>query len=89
MIECSHRISHRCTNRFALPIYGEMPSAGVCEQCSYRNGYTGLGDVVHAMAKATGIAKAVEKIAGNDCGCAERRAALNAAMPFTDRRTES
>tara|TARA_Y100001963_G_scaffold148299_1_gene225964 strand:+ start:300 stop:569 length:270 start_codon:yes stop_codon:yes gene_type:complete len=40
----------------------------------------GLGDVVAAITKATGIAaitKAISKKTGRDCGCNKRRAALN------------
>jgi hypothetical protein len=63
---------------------------GVCGVCDkYRGCARGLGDTIHAIASATGIANAVERIAGLDCGCAERRAALNAAVPFTDRSKES
>jgi len=39
---------------------------------------------VAAVAAVTGIAKVVrtvERVTGKPCGCAERRAALNAAMP--------
>lgn len=46
---------------------------------------TGLGDVVEAVAEATGAKKIVEKIAektGRDCGCAKRKDWLNRAVPF-------
>ncbi len=46
---------------------------------------TGLGDVVEAVAEATGAKKVVEKIAektGRDCGCAKRKDWLNRAVPF-------
>lgn len=39
-----------------------------------------LGDRIAALAEKTGVAKAVsavEKVTGWDCGCAQRRAALN------------
>jgi hypothetical protein len=40
----------------------------------------GIGDVVHAVANASRITQLV-----GDCGgCGARRAALNAALPFTD-----
>ena len=45
----------------------------------------GLGDVVEAVAEATGAKKVVEKIAektGRDCGCAKRKDWLNRAVPF-------
>lgn len=47
----------------------------------------GLGDAVHSALSAVGIAQAMDaasKALGSDCGCAQRRAALNAAIPFTD-----
>ena len=37
----------------------------------------GLGDVVESITKATGIDKLVKFIAGEDCGCKERKEKLN------------
>ena len=37
----------------------------------------GLGDVVEQITKATGIKKVVEFIAGEDCGCDERKEKFN------------
>jgi len=37
----------------------------------------GLGDTIAKVTKATGIDKVVHWIAGEDCGCEERRVALN------------
>lgn len=42
----------------------------------------GLGDVVEKVTEATGIKKVVKAIAGDDCGCEERKKKLNEAMPF-------
>lgn len=45
----------------------------------------GLGDVLAAVFKATGaakLAKAYERVTGKPCGCAQRQAALNKAVPF-------
>jgi len=45
----------------------------------------GLGDVVEAAAKATGVKAVVDKISkvtGKDCGCGKRKEALNEAVPF-------
>lgn len=42
----------------------------------------GLGDVVEAVANATGVASVVKKFFGDDCGCGDRKDALNAALPF-------
>ena len=48
-------------------------------------GPTGLGDVVEAVTKATGIKAATEAVAkatGKDCGCKRRRDKLNEMFPF-------
>ena len=37
----------------------------------------GLGDTVEKITTATGIKKAVKFIAGEDCGCDERKEKLN------------
>ena len=42
----------------------------------------GLGDVVEAVANVTGIASVVKTFFGEDCGCGDRKDALNAALPF-------
>ena len=55
-----------------------------CAACpSYAGSSRGLGDVVHSVAVATGIDAVARKVGCG--GCAQRRAALNAAVPFTDR----
>lgn len=74
----------------AVAEYGDRPSRGVCSICPHYDGPPrGAGDVVHAIATATGIARVVEKVAGRDCGCARRRAALNAAIPLADPEPEN
>lgn len=42
----------------------------------------GMGDVVEKVAKATGVAAVVKTFFGEDCGCGDRKDALNAALPF-------
>ena len=42
----------------------------------------GLGDTIAKVTKATGIDKAVKFIAGQDCGCDERKAKLNKLFPY-------
>ena len=42
----------------------------------------GLGDVVESIAKVTGVAKVVKTFFGEDCGCGDRKDALNSALPF-------
>ena len=49
------------------------------------NNFGGLGDVVEAAAKVTGVKAVVDKISevtGKDCGCGKRKEALNKAVPF-------
>ena len=43
----------------------------------------GIGDVVEKITKVTGIKKVVEFIAGDDCGCEERKEELNKKFPFS------
>lgn len=42
----------------------------------------GLGDTVENITKATGIDKLVKFIAGEDCGCTERKEKLNKIFPY-------
>jgi len=42
----------------------------------------GLGDTVAKVTKATGIDKAVKFIAGEDCGCDERKEKLNKLFAY-------
>lgn len=42
----------------------------------------GLGDTVEKVFEVTGIANVVKFIAGEDCGCAERKAKLNGIVPY-------
>lgn len=48
----------------------------------YENASTGLGDSIEKITEATGIKKAVKFIAGEDCGCSERKSTLNAMFPY-------
>lgn len=43
---------------------------------------TGLGDTVEKVLSAVGIDKAVKFIAGEDCGCTDRREVLNSIFPY-------
>lgn len=62
-------------------MHGGNPSAGVCAMCdSYEGPARGLGDLVNDAATVLRI----KQLVGDCCGCARRRAALNAAVPFTD-----
>ena len=42
----------------------------------------GLGDSVEKVLKATGIDKVAKKVLGDDCGCEERKEALNKMFPY-------
>ena len=42
----------------------------------------GLGDTVEKITKATGIKKAVKFLAGEDCGCDERKEKLNQVFRY-------
>jgi len=47
-----------------------------------RKQITGLGDAVEAVTEATGIKAIVHAIAGDDCGCDERKKKWNELFPF-------
>ena len=42
----------------------------------------GLGDSIEKALKATGIDKVAKKVLGDDCGCEERKKALNQMFPY-------
>jgi len=42
----------------------------------------GLGDTIAKITEATGIDKLVKFVAGEDCGCNERKEKLNALFPY-------
>jgi len=48
----------------------------------YENQSSGLGDTVEKITEATGIKKAVKFLAGEDCGCNERKETLNYLFPY-------
>jgi hypothetical protein len=83
-MSCFFDRSGRCLH----PRVGGETTAERCGACvEYRGRLRGMGDVVAKVAEATGVAtvaRVVEKATGKPCGCAERRAALNKALPFTD-----
>ena len=54
-----------------------------------QNKSKGLGDTIEKITTATGIKKVVETVAkatGKDCGCSQRRDALNRAFPYQDKK---
>ena len=48
----------------------------------------GLGDSIEKALKATGIDKGAKAILGDDCGCQERKEALNKLYPYSRQFTE-
>jgi len=42
----------------------------------------GLGDTLEKVFEATGVAKAVKWLAGEDCGCDKRKEKLNQLFPY-------
>lgn len=83
---CKHRDGISCT----LGLHGGTPSLGVCCVCDrYEGCPRGLGDIVHSIATVTGAAAIVGKVTNGNCGCNERRAAMNAAFPFADSTKET
>lgn len=44
----------------------------------------GLGDTIEKITEATGIKKVVKWLAGDDCGCEERKAKLNLLFKYTE-----
>ncbi len=83
--KCASDISGRCMN---VNIGGNTSDAK-CSLCDFYIGRPrGLGDIVHLAAKFSGASSAVKvmsTISGKPCGCKERRAAMNAALPFADK----
>jgi len=49
---------------------------------NHANKSEGVGDTVEKITKATGIQKAVKFLAGEDCGCDERKEILNHIFPY-------
>lgn len=55
----------------------DRPTEFMCRACwRYDGPARGLGDIVHTVAQVTGVAAVVEAVAP-DCGCQQRREALN------------
>ncbi len=48
----------------------------------------GLGDSVEKILKATGVDKVAKKVLGDDCGCEERKKALNKLFPYSRQFTQ-
>lgn len=49
----------------------------------------GLGDTLEKITTATGVKRVVEKVSqavGKDCGCKQRKDALNRMFPYKDKK---
>ena len=79
--ECAFRAGCKCAH---VAYAGDTTD----ERCAVCPGYLGkprgFGDVIHNALAAVGVPQLVERTIG-DCGCPERRAAMNRAMPFADK----
>lgn len=85
MTTCRKLIDGECTDYAARLEVGEFPSAGVCRVCDrYEGAPRGLGDVIDV---ATSVLR-IKTLVGDCVGCVQRRAALNAAIPFPDKPKE-
>jgi len=89
----------KCTDPLALPLYGDSPSHGVCRICPHYRGLPrGLGDIIEAITRWTGLKAVASRVASrskpvkarqqpgkaHQCGpCAARRAALNDKFPIS------
>jgi len=83
MSQCIHMRSVP-TVRCGIRLHPPEAMPGVCAECPKYAGPTrGLGDVIHATLTFSGIA-AVAKAIAPDCGCQQRRAALNERFPRKD-----
>lgn len=49
---------------------------------NYDKASKGVGDTVAKITKATGVEKAVKFLAGEDCGCDDRKDRLNYLFPY-------
>lgn len=80
---CVHLKFGKCAHPEASAAFGDEPSEGVCQMCPHYDGPArGAGDVVHRVLERTGVAKVVKTVTRGSCNCAERRAALNSAIPL-------
>jgi hypothetical protein len=84
-MKCIHLQQRKCTSADAFA-FGTIPHPRVCSSCDrYEGADRGLGDTVHRMAEATGVAGLVRRVAGGDCGgCSKRRQWLNGKVAFGD-----
>jgi hypothetical protein len=80
-MSCKHLVDGCCDHSHTPWAKDLLIAPSICAECPHYDGPSrGLGDLVHAVAKVTGVAavaRTVERVTGRPCGCAQRRAALN------------
>ncbi len=70
-----------------LGLFDGNPKEEDCESCDrYQGPDRGAGDKVANFLRKTGVEKVVKAVSGGKgCGCGNRRAALNKALPCKDK----
>lgn len=91
-MSCKFNDSGFCHNPIANAHDGtNQPSEDRCARCKFYSGRNrGAGDVVHQVLRISGVVAALDAMTPviGECNCPERRAALNALLPFTDSTNE-
>ena len=83
-------MTQRCTffdteRGCGLGVVQGIPTESDCSGCrEYAGPPRGLGDKVHKVATKFRIPSVVKAVVGSDCGCQERRQALNERFPSKD-----
>ena len=79
---CKHLSGEDCSHGVAKVYRAAKPTPRDCAGCAWYDGpMRGAGDVVTQVTRFTGIEKLVKTVVP-DCGCPERAAELNEALPF-------
>lgn len=73
-------------SRCGRTVKTQHPPERVRAFCRDQRRFRGLGDVLAALFRRTGIERAV-KATGKPCRCKQRQEALNRAVPFNARRS--
>jgi len=80
---CDRYRNNHCT----LGLFEMKPSIEDCNSCDqYQGPDRGAGDKVANFLRKTGVEKVVKAVSGGKgCGCGNRRASLNKALPCKDK----
>ena len=81
-MSCNRLLDGSCMDAIARTEHRtDRPTEFMCRACwRYDGPARGLGDIVHTVAQVTGVAAVVKAVAP-DCGCEQRRQALNQSFP--------